>query len=101
MFSSTAYILTIHFIPADNVRKRWRQNWPIQKPGSRLISARRVAKKLQNWAFNNSWIICVMRVTPEQFGILLGREDFLGSTTIARGSADYSLIPKTFGWAKT
>ena len=33
--------------------------------------------------------------------IMLGREDFLGSTTIERGSADYRLIPRSFEWAKT
>jgi hypothetical protein len=32
---------------------------------------------------------------------MLGREDFLESTTIAVGSADYRLIPRTFTWAKT
>ncbi len=38
---------------------------------------------------------------PLPLRVMLGREDFLGSTTIARGSADYSLIPRTFTWAKT
>ena len=38
---------------------------------------------------------------PEELRIMLGREDFLGSTTIARGSADYTKIPRTFTWAKT
>ena len=38
---------------------------------------------------------------PEALSVMLGRHDFLGSTTIERGSADYKLIPRTFGWAKT
>ncbi len=32
---------------------------------------------------------------------MLGREDFLGSSTIARGFADFTKLPKTFEWAKT
>ena len=38
---------------------------------------------------------------PYELRVILGREDFLGSTTIERGSADYTTIPKTFTWAKT
>jgi hypothetical protein len=38
---------------------------------------------------------------PDALRTMLGRDDFLGTTTIERGSADYSLIPRTFGWAKT
>ncbi len=38
---------------------------------------------------------------PRELSVMLGREDFLGNTTIARGSADYTRIPKTFAWAKT
>lgn len=37
----------------------------------------------------------------KELGVMLGREDFLGSTTVARGSADTMIIPKTFAWAKT
>lgn len=38
---------------------------------------------------------------PVELRVMLGREDFLGSTTVARGSADYRLLPRTFSWAKT
>ena len=38
---------------------------------------------------------------PFEMRTMLGREDFLGSTTIARGSADYTNLVRTFNWAKT
>ena len=38
---------------------------------------------------------------PWELRVLLGREDFLGSTTMERGHADYANLPRTFDWAKT
>ena len=38
---------------------------------------------------------------PYPLRVMLGREDFLGSTTIARGHADYAHLARTFNWAKT
>ena len=39
---------------------------------------------------NEAWL----KDKPYELSVMLGREDFLGST-------DYSAIPKTFTWAKT
>ena len=38
---------------------------------------------------------------PVELRVMWGREDLLGSTTVARGSADNRLLPRTFRWAKT
>ena len=38
---------------------------------------------------------------PRELRIMLGREDFLGTSTVERGFAAYTKIPTTFSWAKT
>ena len=80
----------------------WHGNYPRSLDGERVVLhitfSRLALRTVENYDhLDAAWL----EGKPEAMRILLGREDFLGSTTIERGSADYSLIPRTFAWAKT
>ncbi len=80
----------------------WHGNYPRQTEGERVVLhitfSRLALRTVENYDhLNEAWL----KDKPYELSVMLGREDFLGSTTIERGSADYSAIPKTFTWAKT
>lgn len=80
----------------------WHSNYPRQEDGERVVLhitfGRLALRTVENYDhLDEAWL----KDKPWKLRVMLGREDFLGSTTIARGSADYSLIPRTFSWAKT
>lgn len=80
----------------------WHGNYPRQIEGERVVLhitfSRLALRTVENYDhLDDAWL----EGKPEELAVMLGRKDFLGSTTIARGSADYSLIPTTFSWAKT
>jgi len=80
----------------------WHGNYPRNLPGDRVVLhitfSRLALRPVENYDhLDESWL----ESRAPEFSVMLGREDFLGSTTIARGSADYSKIPRTFTWAKT
>ena len=80
----------------------WHGNYPRQIDGERVVLhitfSRLALRTVENYDhLDEKWL----DGKPHELSIMLGREDFLGSTTIARGSADYTKIPKTFTWAKT
>lgn len=80
----------------------WHGNYPREIDGERVVLhitfSRLALRTVENYDhLDEDWL----KDKPHQLRVMLGREDFLGSTTIERGSADYSLIPKTFTWAKT
>ena len=80
----------------------WHGNYPRQVDGDRVVLhitfSRLALRTVENYDhLDEKWL----DGKPRELSMMLGREDFLGSTTIARGSADYTKIPKTFTWAKT
>lgn len=80
----------------------WHGNYPRQYEGERVVLhitfSRLALRTVENYDhLDDAWL----EGKPHELSVMLGREDFLGSTTIARGSADYSLIPRSFNWAKT
>lgn len=80
----------------------WHGNYPRTLTGERVVLhitfSRLALRPVENYDhLDESWL----EDRPDKLAVMLGREDFLGSTTIARGSADYSKIPRTFTWAKT
>ncbi len=80
----------------------WHSNYPRSIAGERVVLhmtfGRLALRTVENYDhLDEAWL----EGKPAALQTMLGREDFLGSTTIERGSADYSLIPRTFGWAKT
>ena len=80
----------------------WHGNYPRQLDGERVVLhitfSRLALRTVENYDhLDEEWL----QGKPHPLSIMLGREDFLGSTTIARGSADYSKLPRTFTWAKT
>lgn len=80
----------------------WHGNYPRELDGDRVVLhitfSRLALRTVENYDhLDEGWL----EGKPEQLAVMLGRCDFLGSTTIARGSADYSKIPETFSWAKT
>lgn len=80
----------------------WHGNYPRTLAGERVVLhitfSRLALRPVENYDhLDESWL----EGRPNELAVMLGREDFLGSTTIARGSADYSKIPRTFTWAKT
>ncbi len=77
-------------------------NYPRQLDGERVVLhitfSRLALRTVENYAhLDEKWL----EGKPHELSIMLGREDFLGSTTIARGFADHTKIPRTFTWAKT
>lgn len=80
----------------------WHSNYPRSIAGERVVLhitfGRLALRTVENYDhLDEAWL----EGKPDALRTLLGRDDFLGTTTIERGSADYSLIPRTFGWAKT
>jgi ectoine hydroxylase-related dioxygenase (phytanoyl-CoA dioxygenase family) len=80
----------------------WHGNYPRAIDGERVVLhitfSRLALRPVENYGhLDDTWL----DGKPDALRVMLGREDFLGSTTIARGSADYGLIPRTFTWAKT
>lgn len=80
----------------------WHGNYPRTAEGERVVLhitfSRLALRTVERYDhLDDAWL----EGKPAALRVILGREDFLGSTTIARGSADYSLIPRTFSWAKT
>ncbi len=80
----------------------WHANYPRDLEGDRVVLhitfSRLALRTVENYDhLDESWL----EGKPKELRQMLGREDFLGSTTIARGSADYTKIPNTFAWAKT
>lgn len=80
----------------------WHGNFPRQDEGERVVLhitfSRMSLRTVENYDhLDATWL----EGRPHALSVMLGREDFLGSTTIARGSADYKLIPRSFNWAKT
>ncbi|MFQ5926331.1 MAG: phytanoyl-CoA dioxygenase family protein [Terriglobia bacterium] len=80
----------------------WHGNYPRQIDGDRVVLhitfSRLALRTVENYDhLDEEWL----EGKPYELRVMLGREDFLGSTTIARGFADYSKIPRTFTWAKT
>ena len=80
----------------------WHGNYPRKTEGERVVLhitfSRLALRTVENYDhLDQAWL----EGKPEAMRIMLGREDFLGSTTIERGSADYRLIPRSFEWAKT
>lgn len=80
----------------------WHGNYPRQIDGDRVVLhitfSRLALRTVECYDhLDDNWL----EDKPQELRVMLGREDFLGSTTIARGSADYSKIPSTFTWAKT
>ena len=80
----------------------WHGNYPRTTDGERVVLhitfGRLALRTVENYDhLDDAWL----EGKPAALRVMLGREDFLGSTTIARGFADYSLIPRTFTWAKT
>ncbi len=80
----------------------WHGNYPRQLDGERVVLhitfSRLALRTVENYDhLDEKWL----EGKPHELSIMLGREDFLGSTTIARGFADHKKIPRTFTWAKT
>lgn len=80
----------------------WHSNYPRTEEGERVVLhitfSRLLCRTVENYDhLDDAWL----EGKPEELRILLGREDFLGSTTIERGHADYTNLVKTFNWAKT
>ncbi|XOV89678.1 MAG: phytanoyl-CoA dioxygenase family protein [Pseudomonadota bacterium] len=80
----------------------WHGNYPRNLPGERVVLhitfGRLCLRTVEDYDhLDESWLAG----KPAALRVMLGREDFLGTTTVERGSADYSLIPRTFTWAKT
>jgi len=80
----------------------WHGNYPRSTAGERVVLhitfGRLALRTVENYDhLDEAWL----EGKPYPLRVMLGREDFLGSTTIARGGADYRLLPRTFTWAKT
>jgi hypothetical protein len=74
-------------------RSIWHGNYPQQIDGERVVLritfGRLALHTVENYDhLDEVWL----EGKPRELSVMLGREDFLGSTTIERGSADYSLI---------
>ena len=80
----------------------WHGNYPRQIDGARVVLhipfSRLALRPVANYDFLDE---ALLEHQPEELRILLGREDFLGSSTIERGFADYTKIPKTFDWVRS
>ena len=80
----------------------WHGNYPRTLDGERVVLhitfSRLALRTVENYShLDEAWL----EGKPAALRVILGREDLLGSTTIARGGADYSVLPRTFAWAKT
>ncbi|MCY3966214.1 MAG: phytanoyl-CoA dioxygenase family protein [Acidobacteria bacterium] len=80
----------------------WHGNYPRAIPGERVVLhitfSRLALRPVEDYShLDEGWL----EDKPWPLRVMLGREDFLGSTTIARGHADYTHLVRTFNWAKT
>ncbi|MEE2778221.1 MAG: phytanoyl-CoA dioxygenase family protein [Acidobacteriota bacterium] len=80
----------------------WHCNYPRLDDGERVVLhttfSRLACRTVENYDhLDEAWL----EGRPWELRVLLGREDFLGSTTMERGHADYANLPRTFDWAKT
>lgn len=80
----------------------WHGNYPRRLEGERVVLhitfSRLALRTVENYQhLGEGWLAG----KPFALRVMLGREDMLGTTTIARGGADYRLLPRTFSWAKT
>ncbi len=80
----------------------WHGNYPRQIEGDRVVLhitfSRLAMRTVENYDhLDEAWL----EGKPHELSIMLGREDFLGTSTIERGFADFTKIPTTFSWAKT
>lgn len=80
----------------------WHGNYPRELDGDRVVLhitfSRLALRTVETYDhLDEEWL----EGKPYELRVMLGREDFLGTTTIARGSADYSKLPRSFTWAKT
>jgi len=83
-------------------RSIWHGNYPHQIDGERVVLritfGRLALRTVENYDhLDEVWL----EGKPHELNVMLGRKNFLGSTTIERGSAYDSLIPKTSAWART
>jgi ectoine hydroxylase-related dioxygenase (phytanoyl-CoA dioxygenase family) len=80
----------------------WHGNYPRRLDSERVVVhitfGRLALRTVENYDhLDEKWL----EGKPHELSVMLGREDFLGSTTIERGFADYTKLPNTFAWAKT
>lgn len=80
----------------------WHGNHPRTLEGERVVLhitfGRLALRPVENYDhLDEAWL----EGKPFPLRVMLGREDFLGSTTVERGSADYARLPQTFAWAKS
>ena len=80
----------------------WHGNYPRSIDGERVVLhitfGRMALRTVENYDhLDEAWL----EGKPFPLRVMLGREDFLGSTTVERGHADYELLPRTFSWART
>lgn len=80
----------------------WHGNYPRSIDGDRVVLhitfGRMALRTVENYDhLDEAWLAG----KPFALRVMLGREDFLGSTTVERGHADYQLLPRTFSWART
>ena len=80
----------------------WHGNYPRAIPGERVVLhitfSRLALRPVEDYGhLDEEWL----EGKPYPLRVMLGREDFLGSTTVARGHADYTHLVRTFNWAKT
>jgi len=90
-------------LPAFIVRKETKDHGTTRQiEGDRVVLhitfSRLAMRTVENYDhLDEAWL----EGKPHELSIMLGREDFLGTSTIERGFADFTKIPTTFGWAKT
>ncbi len=80
----------------------WHGNYERQLDGERVVLhitfGRLALRTVENYDhLDETWL----EGKPHELSVMLGREDFLGTSTVERGFADYTKIAKTFAWAKT
>ena len=80
----------------------WHGNYPRAIAGERVVLhitfSRLALRPVEDYShLDEEWLAG----KPYPLRVMLGREDFLGSTTVARGGADYTHLVRTFNWAKT
>lgn len=80
----------------------WHGNYPRTLEGERVVVhitfSRLALRTVESYDhLNEEWL----EGKPLDLRVMLGREDFLGTTTIARGHADHTHLVRTFNWAKT
>jgi len=80
----------------------WHGNYPRTLPGERVVLhitfSRLALRPVESYAhLGEDWLAG----KDYALRVMLGREDMLGTTTIALGGTDYRRLPRTFTWART